>query len=256
MAEDQEFYNQFANVLGGGDADAMTPWLKESGHMARFGIHQSNFRITTTKAMQGIYKAVNRLVGDEYFAALMLAVLKENPPSSSSLTHYGAGFADFLRTFAPVQGDLPWLAPVARLDWAWFVAYGAANAPALNADDLQNASPEKLPASAPGLHASATLLRFSVPAYSIWRTNIEDENVRKIDLKTGREWALIWRQDMAIRHSALTQAQYVFLDAIGGGHSLAQGWTDAMRHDPAFDLAKEFAHWLSAGVFKGEQDDK
>jgi len=256
MAEDREFYEKFANVLGGGDADAMAPWLKESGQIARLGIHQSNFRVTATKAMQGIYKAVNRLVGEEYFAALMVAFLKENPPSSPSLTHYGTGFADFLRTFAPVQSELPWLAPVARLDWAWFVAYGAANAPALLASDLQGVAPETLPASAPGLHTSATLLRFSVSAYSIWRTNIEDKDVREIDLKTGREWALVWRQDMQIRHAGLTQAQYIFLDAIGGGHSLAQGWTDAIRHDPAFDLAKEFSHWLSAGVFNGEHDDQ
>ncbi|PHS28391.1 MAG: hypothetical protein COA84_00990 [Robiginitomaculum sp.] len=256
MAEDQKFYDQFAKVLGGSDADTLAPWLKESGHVSRLGIHQSNFRVTTTKSMQGIYKAISRLVGDEYFAALMTGFLKENPPSSSSLTHYGAGFADFLRTFAPVQANLPWLAPVARLDWAWFIAYGAANAPALNAENLQNISPEKLPASAPGLHVTATLLRFSVPAYSIWQTNIEDKNVREIDLKTGREWALVWRQGMQIRHAGLTQAQYVFLDAIGGEHSLAQGWTDAMRHDPAFDLSKEFAHWLSAGVFNGEQDDQ
>ncbi len=256
MAEDREFYERFANMLGGGDADIMLPWLKEGTHVARLDIHQSNFRITTTKAMQGIYKAVNRLVGDEYFAALMTAFLKENPPSSASLTHYGAGFADFLRTFAPVQNELPWLAPVARLDWAWFVAYGAANAPALAADELQGMAPEALPALAPGLHVSATLLRFSVPAYSIWRTNIEDDDVRKIDLKAGREWALIWRQDLQIRHTSLTRAQYVFLDAIGGGHSLAQGWTDAMGYDPAFDLTREFAHWLSAGVFNGEHDDQ
>ncbi|MDQ7018494.1 MAG: DNA-binding domain-containing protein [Robiginitomaculum sp.] len=256
MAEDREFYDRFANVLGGGDADAMTPWLKQHDHVERLGIHKSNFRITTTKAMQGIYKAVNRLVGEEYFAALMTAFLKENPPTFASLTHYGAGFADFLRNFAPVQKDLSWLAPVARLDWAWFIAYGAANASALVADELQGMAPEVLPALAPGLHVSARLLRFSVPAYSIWRTNIEDENVRKIDLKAGREWALIWRQDMHIRHASLTRAQYVFLDAIGGGHSLAQGWTDAMGYDPAFDLTREFAHWLSAGVFNGENDDQ
>ncbi|PHS26999.1 MAG: hypothetical protein COA84_04935 [Robiginitomaculum sp.] len=255
MTDTRDFYENFAAVLRGEEPGNMSKWLKDERHEARFGIHQGNFRMTATRAMQGIYKAVSRLVGDEYFEALIAEFIKDTPPVSSSLTHYGEGFADFLRGFAPVKKDLPWLPPVARLDWAWFCAYGAANKKALTASDLQNVAPETLPARAPGLHGSATLLRFSVPAYSIWRTNIEDDAVQSIDLGKGGEWALVWREDMQIRHNLLTRAQYVFLDAIGGKRSLAQGWTDAQRHDPAFNLAKEFAHWLNAGVFNGEHDD-
>ncbi len=255
MAEPRDFYENFAALLRGADRDAMAGHLENQNHMPRFAIHQSNFRVTVTKAMQGIYKAVMRLVGEEYFTGLMAEFLKETPPVSSSLTHYGAAFPGFLKTFAPVQKDLPWLSPVARLDWAWFCAYGAANTVALGASDLQGVAPELLPARAPGLHGSCTLLRFSVPAYSIWRTNIEDDDVQQIALEKGREWALVWRQDMQIRHTALNRAQYVFLDAIGGGRSLAQSWTDARINDPQFDLSKEFAHWLNAGVFQGEQHD-
>ena len=252
MADAADFYQAFAQVLRGGDDALMTPYLADGQARARLVIHKSNFAMTATKAMQGIYKAVARLVGDEYFAALVRAFMDEAPPHMATLTRYGDGFAAFLRRFAPVQKDLPWLAPVAELDWAWFRAYGAADRPALDPAALQDVPPHVLPSLAPGLHGSATLLRFSVPAWSIWRTNVEDEMVQQVPLSRGREWALIWRQGLQVRHASLNQAEYVFLDAVGGGRALAEAWIDAQKHDPGFDLAKHFARWLNAGVFKGE----
>lgn len=255
MAEPQEFYDSFAAMLRGGDAAVMAPFLKDEISASRLGIHQSNFHITVTRAMQGTFKAVSRLVGDEYFAALVRAFVQEEPPQLSTLSRYGGSFAQFLRGFAPVQKDLPWLAPVAQLDWAWFAAYGADDTAALSAAELEGVPPEVLPARAPGLHGSLTLLRFSVPAYSIWRTNIEDENVRRVPLSKGREWAMVWRQDMQVRHVSLSQAEYAFLDAVGGGRALAEAWVDAQVHDSGFDLAAHFARWLGAGVFNGECND-
>jgi hypothetical protein len=256
MADEAEYYTTFADMLRGAPAQTLSPWVRKVEHVSRLAIHQGNFRITTTNAMRGLFKAVERLVGAEYFDALIASFMREHPPELSSLTHYGADFADFLRKFAPVQKDLPWLSPIAQLDWAWFTAYKAANTPALSAKSLQGVAAELLPASAPGLHGSAVLLRFSVPAYSIWKTNIEDDAVQEVALDKGREWAMIWRQDMRIRHQALSRAQYVFLDAIGGNKSLAEAWTDARQHDAHFELSKEFAHWLNAGVFNGEHHDQ
>ncbi len=250
-----DFYANFAKVLDGTDAARMQPWLEDEKHLTRFAVHQGNYRMTTSKAMQGIYKAVFRLVGDEYFMGLMTQFLHDYPPQSSSLTHYGADFPAFLRNFSPVQKDLPWLAPVAQLDWAWFCAYGAKNTPALDASDLLDVAPELLPGRTPGLHTSCTLLRFSVPAYSIWRTNREDKNVGSISMKKGREWACVWRQDMTIRHASLNQAEYAFLDAIGGGRILAEAWTDARLHEQNFNLSKQFARWLNAGIFMGDNND-
>ena len=40
-----------------------------------------------------------------------------SPPSEPRLSHYGAGFADFLASFPPAD-DLRWLVPIARLDEA------------------------------------------------------------------------------------------------------------------------------------------
>ncbi len=253
MAEQNDFYQSFAQTLQGGAQDAMAPFMTDAASLGRLQIHCSNFRVTTTRALQGTYKAVARLVGETYFAALVRAFMDAEPPRQSTLSRYGSGFPAFLRRFAPVQKDLPWLAPVAELDWAWFHAYGAPDTPALDPAALQDVPPEVLPALAPGLHQSATLLRFSVPAWSIWRTNIEDEKVRAVPLSKGREWALVWRQDMQVRHASLSQAEYVFLDAIGGGRALAEAWIDAQKHAPGFDLAKHFARWLNAGVFQGER---
>jgi hypothetical protein len=63
---------------------------------------------------------------------------------------------------------------------------------------------------------------------------------------------LFWREGNHIRHTALSQAEYVFLSNIEGDLSFAGSYAEAVRYDTGFDLQQQFARWLSAGVFKGK----
>ena len=64
---------------------------------------------------------VCRLVDKDFFAYAAYKYLREHPPHSRCLVEYGADFADFLARFAPCQ-DLPYLADVARFEWALNIA--------------------------------------------------------------------------------------------------------------------------------------
>lgn len=256
MVDERAFFDNFAAVLGGADRARMQPFMADGAPLSRLDAHSNNFAMTCIAALSSTFKVVRTLVGDEYFTALARAYIQKTPPEHSSLTFYGAGFAQFLRSFEPAQKQVPYIAPIASLDWAWFRAYQAADEPALSGQDLQGVAPQLLPTRAPGLHASVQLLRFSIPAYSLWKINAgNEENPDPVDMNGGREWAVIWRQNNQVQHTALSQAEYNFLDAIGFGRSFAEGWTDAIRHDAHFDLKEQFSRWLVAGVFKGEKND-
>lgn len=250
MPDDSQFYSAISNAMLG-DSDAPVNELLGQQFAHRIETHRGNYQMSAQSALISAYPVVARLVGEQYMQGLAHAFVQKQPPNAASLTLYGDQFPNFLRQFAPVQKDLPWLAAVAELDRAWFAAYAAADEPPLSASELTPKDTNTLPLLAPKLVASAHLLRFKLPAYSIWKTNKQDQKIVAVDLKKGAEWALVWRQDNQVWHRTLCRSEYVFLTNIEAGLSFAQAYAEARRFEPDFDLQQQFSRWLSAGLFRG-----
>lgn len=69
------------------------------------------------EALRASHPGVARLVGDAFFAEAAARFADAVPSGSGDLHEYGAGFAAFLETY-PHAASLPYLADVARLEWA------------------------------------------------------------------------------------------------------------------------------------------
>ncbi len=245
MDKDTEFYAKMAQAILSMDDEPVKSLFGPFAN--RIDAHRGSFITGAQNAIVSAYPVVARLVGDEYMRAMAQAFVRKSPPKLASLTLYGDDFPAFLREFAPVQKDLPWLSAVAELDRAWFAAYAAKDDEVLRIGDDRHGI--DLALLAPGLVASVQLLRFKIPAYSIWRTNKVDENVQAVHMQKGAEWAVLWRQDNQIFHAGISRAEYVFLNNIGGGLSFVQSFAECVRYDQDFDLQQQFLRWLSAGLF-------
>lgn len=90
--------------------------------------YRNNVAVSLGQALGRRFPVIQRLVGDEFFAALARAYLAADPPRSPVLMEWGAGFADFLAGFRPLAG-WPFMADVARIEWARGLAFHAADAP-------------------------------------------------------------------------------------------------------------------------------
>lgn len=253
MSEKKEFFHIISQSILGVNSSKLSD-LVGHDYVHRIEAHRGNYQMSTRSALISGYPTVARLVGDEYINRLAQKFVEEFPPKAATLTLYGNEFPQFLRQFAPVQKDLPWLSAVAELDRAWFLAYSAKDEVSLQTKDLKGKAALALPILAPGLHASVNLLRFTVPAYSIWRTNKQDTEVKPVNLKSGGQWAVIWRQDNQVNHQSITQAEYVFLTNIEGRLSFAHSYAEAVKYNQQFDLQQQFSHWLSVGLFKGDEN--
>ena len=83
----------------------------------RIGVYRNNVKASLVAALVGAFPVVQRLVGEEFFEAAAFVFVEHHPPRSPVLAEYGAGFAAFLEGFEPAR-DLPYLADIARLEWA------------------------------------------------------------------------------------------------------------------------------------------
>src|SRR5258705_367407 len=171
-------------VLGGDTAEIVAA-IQGDGldPAARVGIYRHHAFATLGDALQGTFPVVCRLVDRRFFAYAAHEYLREHPPHSGCLVEYGADFADFLAGFAPCE-KLPYLADVARFEWALNIAATVREATPLQAKSLAVIPPGEAAYVALRLQPSLSYFASPWPIDAIWQANKEDE-VPPIDITSG-----------------------------------------------------------------------
>ena len=214
----------------------------------RLDVYRNTFVSALTNALRISFPAVHRLVGEEFFEAAAQHFIEAEPPHCAYLNAYGAGFADFLAQFPAVAG-LPYLADVARLEWAVNTALHAEDTAPLTADallEMAALSPDRfsfLP------HPSVALLCLDYPARTIWQAVLAEDDAAliAIDLSSGPEWLLIERGANGVEVTALAENEWRFAQALYAGKSLAA----AMDTSPEGDIPRFLASHIAAGRIIG-----
>ncbi|MGS0757134.1 HvfC/BufC family peptide modification chaperone, partial [Roseateles sp. GG27B] len=99
---------------------------------ARLAVYRNNVVSSLVDALAETFPVVEQLVGSEFFRAMAVLFVRQAPPRSRVLAHYGQAFPSFIADFEPAQG-LPYLADMARLEVARVAAYHAADADSVSA---------------------------------------------------------------------------------------------------------------------------
>lgn len=214
----------------------------------RFGVYRNNVFASLTQTLRARFPVVERLVGEEFFAAMARVFLTQHPPRSPALFEYGAAFAGFLEGFEPVA-EVPHLPDIARLEWLRNVAYHAADHVPLDGAVLGSIAPEDLPAVTLKLHPSAGLLSSPYPVISIWETNTHDAEVRSICTQTPSEDALVVRPALDVVVVRLGPGGHAFADALASSTPLAAAADVASAAAADFSLSHALGSLIAAGAF-------
>ena len=224
-------------LLGGDDAPARAR-IRGDGLEpgARLGIYRHHVVTTLTAALQATFPVVCRLVDERFFAYAADRYVQAEPPSGPCLFEYGAGFPDFLAEFPPCR-PLPYLADVARLEWAMQRGLHAADATPLPMRAIQGAGPELAASLTLRLDPSVSLLRSPYPIDRIWRANQPDvAEPAIVDLGDGATCLEVRRHGDDVILRAIDPAVFAFRRALSAGAHLAVATEEALAADPAFDL--------------------
>ena len=171
-------------------------------------------------------------------------------PTQPVLAEYGAGFPAFIAGHDAAR-DLPYLADVARLDWALNLAFHAPAGGRLAAADLAALPADRLPslrlaAWRRGLPWSARPIR--------WTASGRPHNPRRaadpVDLAAGGVRLLVLRRPDDAAFVSLSAGEAAFVAGLGEGLTLEEA---AGRAETDFDLSAGFARLLGLGVFAAPQ---
>ena len=206
---------------------------------ARLRVYRHHVLTSLAAALAATFPTVRAVVGDDFFAGMARAFVVESPPSGPVLSEYGDGFPAFVGHW-PAAAGLPYLADVARLDWALTGAYNAPDVPGLGADQLAAVPADRLADLRPGLRAGVSLLVSPYPIDRIWALN-RDPGADTVDLDAGGVRLLVFpRADDA-----------AFAPLEDGIAALAAGLRDGQRLGVAIEQALAVQPGLDAGAALG-----
>jgi hypothetical protein len=237
------------SMIGRDDADASI-YIVADGISAqdRLSVYRNTFVQTLIRALRLSYPAIDRLVGAEFFDAAALDFITAQPPRSAYLDEYGGDFPAFLERFAPAA-SVPYLADVARLEWAVSHALHAPDAPALAIASLGAVDAADYAEIRFEPHPSVGLVHTEFPADTIWRAVLDDDAavLAVLDLSNGPAWLIVQRSESGVEVDRVDEAAWLFVHALCARQPLGL----ALGNHRGIDAQTVLADLLAHGRFTG-----
>jgi hypothetical protein len=216
----------------------------------RLGVYRNNVLVSLRRVLEGSFPATRRRLGPERFAELAFEFIRAEPPARPQLWGYGASFPGFLERSVS-DAALPWLADVARLEWAREEAYYAADAEPLALTTLTAIPSDRYPELRFEPHPSLRLIRSTGPVYSLWQATLEAPAEENAPAVAGgeAEQVLVVRPALTVTTRSIAFPDLLLVDALAEGLSLAEAAARAESADAGFDLQAALALHLAGGSF-------
>lgn len=215
----------------------------------RLAVHRNNIVVSLVDALADGFPVVRQLVGEAFFRAMAAVFVRQSPPTSPILARYGERFPAFIEGFAPAA-SVPYLADVARLEFARVTAYHAADAAVVSAReiDVALAMGEGIGRVGFDLHPSVSLIQSAHAVVTIWAAHQADADPAVLET-AGAQAALVVRTAHdAVVVLRLSEAAHVFIRALRDGETFAAAVAQANQQAESFDLQSALALLLEHGA--------
>jgi hypothetical protein len=202
--------------------------------------------------LRGDYPAVHGWLGDEEFDALALAYLSAHPSQHFSLRWLGAQLADFIDGYLVPTQAAP-LSELARMEWAFTLAFDADDVGALTMAHMAELAAEDWPTLQVRLLPSVQWLACRHNTVAIWRACKEQGEFPGSQPLVAVETCLVWRDQLITRYRSLASDEASALQGM-----TAQGWNFAELCSELSELGEQaplqavrwLRQWLSDGLLQ------
>ncbi len=215
----------------------------------RLEIYRHNVYANLRGVLKDIYPVILAIVGDAFFQHAADQFVKAHPSRSGDLNQFGGEWATFLAAY-PHATELPYLADVARLEWAWHQSFHAADGQAFDLARLAVIPPEEHGALCFVLHPAVRLVESKFPILRIWEVNQPAFSGEiEVDWEAPLDSLLVYRANgVEVLIKRITGAGFAFLQALRQHASLEAAATAALNIDEAFDLQGFLLESVQSGV--------
>lgn len=209
----------------------------------RFNVYRNNVAVSLTEAMHQAFPVITKLLGAQNMDGLAGIFLRQHPPSSPLMMHYGEAFPEFLAGMQQLS-HLGYLPDVARLELALRRSYHAADSTPISPEELAIDS-EVLMAATVEFAPTMSLIRSQWPIASIWTFNTVEGSPKP---QAVAEDVLITRVEFDPEPHVLPSGGADWIGALMAGKTISEAHELAEGLSPGFDLGATLALLLQGGA--------
>lgn len=220
--------------------------------LAGLRAYRANLQAVAERALTAAYPVLARLLGDEAMSALARDLLVHHPPTRGDLAWFGAEVAAWVGT-VPALAQLPYLADVARLEWAVHRAHTAVD-PADAPPDLRGLADGDPEALYVRFTPGSTLVASGWPVLTLWQAHqvpadtAPDLGPARAALEAGTgETVWVWRRGHRVELAALDPGEHAWHAELVAGRPIGPALATVLDRHPGFG----FEHWLTRALREG-----
>ena len=192
------------------------------------------------------------VLGDREFRALACRYLARYPSTHASVRHVGRRLGEYLRAEPALP---PFLADLARLEWARGEVFDAPDAVPLEVADLQSIAPGDWPALRLLLVPACLVVESPWPLHRIWAEADTPADGRPLAYEPEATTLRVWREGWSVSHAAMGAPELRAFRALQRGESFAdlcaalevEGDAEAAARDMGAILLR----WIEDGLLTG-----
>lgn len=230
-----------------------------------FGVYQHAYWARLAESLGIDFPGLKALAGAEAFDRLARTYVARHPSVDPSIRWVGRALPQFLASEAPYRDD-PWLADMARFDWALAHAFDAEDAPTAGVAALAAVPPEFWGGLKFTLHPTLDVFPVATPVDEVrpllLANQSADASVERpaFDRQARRDGSLmVWRFEFDLKFRPIDALEAEALAAIRSGASFGEMCELIAARVPAeqavIAAAQMLRGWLEWGVVQDVDSD-
>ncbi|CRM07547.1 hypothetical protein [Pseudomonas sp. 24 E 1] len=200
-----------ASLLGGPTLDVDTG----------LAIYHNAYIARLQEVLRHDFRAIHYWLGDDEFASLTQAYVRRYPSAHYSLRWLGQRFPGFILEHLVAAQSAP-LAELARLEWAFTLAFDAPQGELLTLNDMALLPPEEWPVLQVTLAPSVQQVLCHFNSVAIWRASKDESDFPDSQALSPAQICLVWRHQNVCHYRSLEPEEACALAGMA-----TTGWTFA-----------------------------
>lgn len=224
MSRLAELQQRFQQCLLTPPEDLARSWVRTGGRATpgrQLAVYVHAYPARLKETLASDYPALHSSIGDEDFDRLAQAYLEAHPSHSASLRDFGTRLAAFIAD-EPAYRRLPWLAELARFEWALGQAFDAPDDPVATVGDITTIAPPDWPDMAVVIHASVQRLDLRWNTAGMWASLTAEQPTSVTATESVAVPWLVWREQLTTRFRSLEPDECAAFDCLRDGGSFGE----------------------------------
>ncbi len=201
-------------------------------------VYRNNYYISLTEALRSVYVSVDKLVGKGFFDFVAHGYIEAHPSRSGNLHELGGEFETYIGALEQAA-SVPYIADVAKLDWAWHRMFHAEDSNSLAIDVLVGYQHKDFGALCFQLVPACQILKMDYTVFGLWNHCREIpgfESSDELSYENEQQFIMIYRSGLDVVVAMVSQAKALFIEKLREGMCLADVAELAMEVDTEFQL--------------------